>query len=119
MARLEQPGRTMNPSGAGRVGAALRRSGGRGLMTYAAYLPAQADRNRRGDTAAMMAGITDAEVRGRIRRVQQQLEHTGRAAVICFGVHRDYWPGDVRYLSRHSCTDEETAYVFVPRQGES
>jgi Xaa-Pro dipeptidase len=67
----------------------------------------------------MMAGITDAEVRGRIRRVQQQLEHTGRAAVICFGVHRDYWPGDVRYLSRHSCTDEETAYVFVPRQGES
>ena len=67
----------------------------------------------------MTAGITDAEIRGRILRVQQELERTGRAAVICFGAHRDYWPGDVRYLSRHSCTDEETAYVFVPRQGES
>jgi len=51
--------------------------------------------------------------------VQQALERTGRAAVICFGAHRDYWPGDVRYLSRHSCTDEETAYVFVPRHGDS
>jgi hypothetical protein len=48
MARLEQAGRTMNPSGAGRVGAALRRSRRRGLMTYAAYLPAQADSDGRG-----------------------------------------------------------------------
>ena len=67
----------------------------------------------------MTPGIADAEIRERIGRVGQGLERTGRAAVICFGAHRDYWPGDVRYLSRHSCTDEETAYVFVPRQGDS
>jgi len=66
-----------------------------------------------------MPGIADAEVRARIRRVQDELDRTGRAAVVCFAAHRDYFPGDVRYLSRHSCTDEETAYVFVPRRGET
>jgi Xaa-Pro aminopeptidase len=63
--------------------------------------------------------IGDTEIRARVERVQQELERTGRAGVICFAAHRDYFPGDVRYLSRHSCTDEETAYVFVPRQGGS
>jgi len=63
--------------------------------------------------------IADAEIRARLARVQQELERTGRAAVICFAAHRDYFPGDVRYLSRHSCTDEEMAYVFVPRAGGS
>ena len=50
--------------------------------------------------------------------MQEELGRTGRAAVICFAAHRDYFPGDVRYLSRHSCTDEETAYVVVPRRGD-
>ena len=63
--------------------------------------------------------IADDEIRARIRRVQEELDRTGRAAVICFAAHRDYFPGDVRYLSRHSCTDEETAYVVVPRSGDS
>ncbi len=63
--------------------------------------------------------IADAEIRARVTRVQQELDRTGRAAVICFAAHRDYFPGDVRYLSRHSCTDEEMAYVFVPRTGDS
>jgi Xaa-Pro aminopeptidase len=63
--------------------------------------------------------IADAELRARLARVQEELGRTGRAAVICFAAHRDYFPGDVRYLSRHSCTDEETAYVFVPRSGPS
>ncbi len=66
-----------------------------------------------------MPGIADDEVHARIRRVQEELDRTGRAAVVCFAAHRDYFPGDVRYLSRHSCTDEETAYVFVPRRGET
>jgi Xaa-Pro aminopeptidase len=63
--------------------------------------------------------IADAEIRARIARVQEELERTDRAGVICFAAHRDYFPGDVRYLSRHSCTDEEMAYVFVPRAGDS
>ena len=66
-----------------------------------------------------MPGIADDEVHARIRRVQEELDRTGRAAVVCFAAHRDYFPGDVRYLSRHSCTDEETAYVVVPRRGET
>ena len=66
---------------------------------------------------ATTPGIADAEIRARIGRVQEELERTGRAAVICFAAHRDYFPGDVRYLSRHACTDEETAYVVVPRRG--
>lgn len=63
------------------------------------------------------APIGDLEVSNRVRVIQDGLVRTGRAAIICFGAHRDYWPGDVRYLSRWSCTDEETAYLFVPREG--
>ena len=64
-------------------------------------------------------GISDQEIKQRVARVQDKLRESGFAAVICFGAHRDYWPGDIRYLSRWSCTDEETAYVFIPTEGST
>ena len=71
-------------------------------------------------TVSMMPEpISDAEVAGRIRRLQDSLRDQGIAAAICFGAHRDYAPADIRYLARWSCTDEELSFVFVPAEGHS
>jgi Xaa-Pro dipeptidase len=61
--------------------------------------------------------VSDAEIGQRIARLQSSLQESGLAGVICFGAHRDYWPADLRYLARWSCTDEELSFVFVPAIG--
>lgn len=71
------------------------------------------------DVATPHAPIGDAEVSARIRRLQADLVARGLAGVVCFGAHRDYCPADLRYLARWSCTDEESSYLFVPRDGET
>src|SRR5438874_13824152 len=38
-------------------------------------------------------------------------------ALIAYGAHRDYQPADLRYLARWYCVEEETAALFVPREG--
>lgn len=63
--------------------------------------------------------ITDTEIAERIARLQTELRRLGLGAAICFGAHRDYYPADIRYLARWSCTDEETSYVFVPAEGDT
>jgi Xaa-Pro aminopeptidase len=68
---------------------------------------------------ALELGIADSEIATRVARLQRELSERGLAAAICFGAHRDYFPADLRYLARWSCTDEETSYVFVPVEGES
>lgn len=65
------------------------------------------------------ADITDTEIAERVSRLQAELRRLGLGAAICFGAHRDYYPADIRYLARWSCTDEETSYVFVPAEGDT
>jgi hypothetical protein len=66
-----------------------------------------------------MPGIADAEVRARVRRVHEELDRTGRAAVVRFAAQREDSPATSATSASRSCTDEETAYVFVPRRGET
>ena len=61
------------------------------------------------------ADITDTEIAERVSRLQAELRRLGLGAAICFGAHRDYYPADIRYLARWSCTDEETWYVCACR----
>lgn len=61
--------------------------------------------------------VRDYEINQRVERVQERLREHKLSAAVCFGAHRDYCPGDLRYFSRWSCTDEETAYVFIPASG--
>ncbi len=69
--------------------------------------------------SATVTGIADSEIADRVAALQGALRERGLEAVICFGAHRDYYPADLRYLARWSCTDEETSYVFVPAEGET
>lgn len=71
-----------------------------------------------GEVAAGLV-ITDSEIAERVARVQDALSDRDLRAAICFGAHRDYYPADLRYLARWSCTDEETSYLFVPAEGET
>ncbi len=68
---------------------------------------------------ASAADISNAEITRRVDALQDELRERGLAAAICFGAHRDYYPADLRYFARWSCTDEETSYVFVPAEGET
>ena len=61
--------------------------------------------------------ITDAEHAKRIANVRDQLEREGLDALVAYGAHRDYQPADLRYLARWYCVEEETAALFVPREG--
>ena len=63
--------------------------------------------------------IPDAEVAGRVERLQTLMAEQDLDALICFGAHRDYAPADLWYLARWSCIDEEMSYVFVPPRGET
>jgi Xaa-Pro aminopeptidase len=61
--------------------------------------------------------ITDAEHAQRITNVREQLEREGLDALVAYGAHRDYQPADLRYLARWYCVEEETAALFIPREG--
>ncbi len=63
--------------------------------------------------------LPDEEIAGRVARLQELMAEQRFGALICFGAHRDYAPADLWYLARWSCIDEETSYVFVPREGET
>jgi Xaa-Pro aminopeptidase len=54
-----------------------------------------------------------------VARLQAEAAAHDLAAVICFGAHRDFWPADLRYLARWSCTDEELSFLFVPAEGQT
>jgi Xaa-Pro aminopeptidase len=66
---------------------------------------------------ADIPAIADDEIDRRVRRLQAEASARGLSAVICFGAHRDFWPADLRYLARWSCTDEELSFLFVPAVG--
>jgi Xaa-Pro aminopeptidase len=61
--------------------------------------------------------ITDAEYHARVERLRASLDQAGLDALIAYGAHRDYHPADLRYLARWYCVEEETAALFVPREG--
>jgi len=63
--------------------------------------------------------IPDAEIAGRVERLQALMAEQDLAALICFGAHQNYAPADLWYLARWSCIDEEMSYVFVPPEGET
>ena len=61
--------------------------------------------------------LRDAELAGRVSRLQELMVEHGFSALVCYGAHRDCVPADLWYLARWSCIDEEMSYVVVPRSG--
>ena len=61
--------------------------------------------------------IDDHEVASRVSAVRAELRSRGLDALVAYGAHRDYQPGDLRYLARWYCIEEETATVIVPVDG--
>lgn len=61
--------------------------------------------------------IRDLEVAGRVEAVRDELRSRGLDALVAYGAHRDYQPGDLRYLARWYCIEEETAAIIVPADG--
>lgn len=61
--------------------------------------------------------INDQEIAGRVDAVRAELRTRGLDALVAYGAHRDYQPGDLRYLARWYCIEEETATVIVPADG--
>src|SRR5262245_36936029 len=61
--------------------------------------------------------LRDAELAGRVSRLQELMDEHGFSALVCYGAHRDWVPADLWYLARWSCIDEEMSYVVVPRSG--
>ncbi|MGH2595357.1 MAG: M24 family metallopeptidase [Actinomycetota bacterium] len=68
-------------------------------------------------TAGSAEALGDAELAGRVGRLQQLMDEHGFAALICYGAHRDWVPADLWYLARWSCIDEEMSYVVVFTSG--
>src|SRR5690242_20696162 len=61
--------------------------------------------------------ITDREHADRIAALRAALDHEALDAAILYGAHRDYQPADLRYFARWYCVEEETAALFVPKDG--
>jgi Xaa-Pro aminopeptidase len=61
--------------------------------------------------------IDDLEIAGRVDAVRAELRARGLDVLVAYGAHRDYQPGDLRYLARWYCIEEETATVIVPADG--
>jgi len=49
----------------------------------------------------------------RIARVRERMEEEGLDALVCYGAHVDYAPGDLRYLADWFCIEEEQAVLVV------
>lgn len=61
--------------------------------------------------------IGNREHAGRIVALREAIDRAGLDAVILYGAHRDYQPADLRYFARWYCVEEETAALFVPKEG--
>lgn len=61
--------------------------------------------------------IADAEHAERIAAVRDALAEADLDVLLAYGAHREYHPGDLRYLARWYCIEEETACLVVPRDG--
>ena len=61
--------------------------------------------------------ITDREHGDRIAALRAGIDRAGLDAVILYGAHREYQPADLRYFARWYCVEEETAALFVPKDG--
>jgi Xaa-Pro aminopeptidase len=61
--------------------------------------------------------IADAEHAQRTQAVRSVLADRRLDVLLAYGAHRDYRPGDLRWLARWYCVEEETACVVVPRDG--
>jgi Xaa-Pro aminopeptidase len=68
-------------------------------------------------TPDSVQALRDAELGGRLSRLQELMDEHGFSVMVCYGAHRDWVPADLWYLARWSCIDEETSYVVVPRSG--
>lgn len=63
--------------------------------------------------------ISESEFEKRIENLRSAMAQEGLDAVVAYGAHRDYQPGDLRYFARWYCVEEETAALFVPAAGET
>jgi Xaa-Pro aminopeptidase len=61
--------------------------------------------------------ITDAELDARVEAVQGAMRDAELDFLLAYGAHRDYQPGDLRYLARWYCVEEETSCLVVPVSG--
>lgn len=61
--------------------------------------------------------IADAELDARIDAVRAAMAEAGIDVLLAYGAHRDYHPGDLRYLARWYCVEEETSCLVVPASG--
>jgi Xaa-Pro aminopeptidase len=68
---------------------------------------------------ASVSGIADAEFDQRVQRVQRALTSAGLSGLIAYSAHRDYYPGDLRYLSNWACLEEESACLYIPGEGST
>jgi Xaa-Pro aminopeptidase len=53
----------------------------------------------------------------RIAHVRERMAEEGLGALVCYGAHVDYAPGDLRYLADWFCIEEEQALLVVPADG--
>ena len=61
--------------------------------------------------------IAREEFVARIARVRERMAESGLDALVCYGAHVDYAPGDLRYLADWFCIEEEQALLIVPADG--
>jgi Xaa-Pro aminopeptidase len=57
--------------------------------------------------------IPREEFGARVGRVRERMEEQGLDALVCYGAHVDYAPGDLRYLADWFCIEEEQAALVV------
>ena len=61
--------------------------------------------------------IAREEFAERVARVRERMVESGLDALVCYGAHVDYAPGDLRYLADWFCIEEEQALLIVPADG--
>jgi len=68
-------------------------------------------------TDTTVVPIADAELDARIDAVRAAMADARIDVLLAYGAHRDYHPGDLRYLARWYCVEEETSCLVVPASG--
>jgi Xaa-Pro aminopeptidase len=61
--------------------------------------------------------IARQEFAERVVCVRERMGESGLDALVCYGAHVDYAPGDLRYLADWFCIEEEQAMLVVPADG--
>lgn len=61
--------------------------------------------------------ISDQKFAKRVARLRGALDDEGLDGIVLYGAHRDYQPANLRFFARWYCVEEETAALFVPREG--